>query len=79
MESCECCGGERCGFELCRQIVIRAFFPQKGFDESSVGQFRDPGWKMLVPLTLFVIAMILFGLYSAPLTELFGDVAAGLL
>ncbi len=61
------------------QIVIRAFFPQKGFDESSVGQFRDPGWKMLVPLTLFVIAMILFGLYSAPLTELFGDVAAGLL
>ena len=61
------------------QIVIRAFFPQKGFDESSVGQFRDPGWKMLVPLTLFVIAIILFGLYSAPLTELFGDVAAGLL
>ena len=61
------------------QIAIRAFFPQKGFDENSVGQFRDPGWKMLVPLTLFVIAMILFGLYSAPLTELFGDVAAGLL
>lgn len=61
------------------QIVIRAFFPQKGFDVSTVEKYHDPSWKMLVPLSLFVIAIVVFGLYSQPLINLFSDVAYGLL
>jgi len=59
-------------------IVVRAFFPGKDFDDSSIKEFKDPNWKMLLPLFVFVFFIIAFGLYSQPLTDFFRDVAAGL-
>ena len=59
-------------------IVVRAFFPGKDFDDSSIKEFKDPNWKMLLPLFVFVFFIIVFGLYSQPLTDFFRDVAAGL-
>ncbi len=59
-------------------IVVRAFFPGKDFDDSSIKGFKDPNWKMLLPLFVFVFFIIAFGLYSQPLTDFFRDVAAGL-
>ena len=59
-------------------IVVRAFFPGKDFDDSSIKEFKDPNWKMLLPLFVFVFFTIAFGLYSQPLTDFFRDVAAGL-
>lgn len=59
-------------------IVIRAFFPAKDFDYSVWQGVKDPGWRMMLPLTLFVVAMFAFGLYSTPLIEYFFDVAVGL-
>ena len=59
-------------------IVVRAFFPGKDFDASSIKEFKDPNWKMLLPLFVFVFFIIAFGLYSQPLTDFFRDVAAGL-
>ena len=59
-------------------IVVRAFFPGKDFDDSSIKEFKDPNWKMLLPLFVFVFFIIAFGLYSQPLTDFFRYVAAGL-
>lgn len=59
-------------------IVVRAFFPGKDFDDSSIKEFKDPNWKMLLPLFVFVFFIIAFGLYSQPLTDFFRDVATGL-
>lgn len=59
-------------------IVVRAFFPGKDFDDSSIKEFKDPNWKMLLPLFVFVFFIIAFGLYSQPLTDFFRDVAARL-
>lgn len=58
-------------------IVVRAFFPEKGFDMSTLLGVTDPNWKMLIPLFIFTLDIILFGLWSAPLVNFFADVAAG--
>lgn len=58
-------------------IVVRAFFPEKGFDMSTLSGVTDPNWKMLIPLFIFTLDIILFGLWSAPLVNFFTDVAAG--
>ena len=39
----------------------------------------DPGWQMKVPMVLFAILIIVFGLYSKPLMTFFTWVANGLL
>lgn len=59
-------------------IVVRAFFPGKDFDYSTLQDVKDPNWKMLVPLFVFTFFIILFGVYSQPLVNFFYDVAAGL-
>ena len=59
-------------------IVVRAFFPEKGFDDSQIKENKDPNWKMLLPLFVFVFFIVAVGLYSQPLTDFFRDVAAGL-
>lgn len=58
-------------------IVVRAFFPGKGFDYSSISDACDPNWKMLLPLFVFTVFIILFGVYSQPLVDFFMNVAAG--
>lgn len=58
-------------------IVIRAFFPAIGFDFDTIKDVKDPNWLMILPLFLFVIAIIFFGLHSAPIVSIFTDVANG--
>ncbi len=58
-------------------ISFRAFCPGRDFDRSTVDGFCDPGWRMRVPLVIFVIVLFLFGLHSAPLVELFTTIASG--
>lgn len=57
-------------------ISVRAFFPGKNFDYSAVKDAQDPGWMMLLPLTLFVIAMFYFGLHSGPVIQALESIAA---
>lgn len=59
-------------------IVIRAFFPEKDFDNSAIKEYRDPNWKMMVPLAVFTLLIIAFGLYSAPVINFLKGVANGL-
>ncbi|MDO5538543.1 MAG: proton-conducting transporter membrane subunit [Eubacteriales bacterium] len=58
-------------------IVVRAFFPGKDFDYSTLEGIKDPTWKMCLPLCLFAVGIVCLGLFSAPLVSFFGDVAAG--
>ena len=58
-------------------IVIRAFFPSIDFDGSGLEGVKDPNWKMLVPLAVFAVMILVFGLCSAPMVRFFGDVAEG--
>ena len=55
------------------QVVVRAYFPEKNFDYSTVEKFSDPGWKMLVPFGIFIVCMFVFGLYSGPVVNLLSD------
>lgn len=57
-------------------IVVRAFFPGKGFDYSQLDGIKDPGWKMLLPLCLFVVAMFVFGIHSQPLVDILTDIVS---
>ena len=59
-------------------IVVRAFFPGKDFDYHTLDGIKDPNWKMLLPLFVFTIFIILFGVCSQPLVNFFQEVAAGL-
>ena len=59
-------------------IVVRAFFPVKEFDDTkSLEEEKDPNWKMLVPLFVFTIFIVIFGLFSGLIVDFFADVAAG--
>ena len=58
-------------------IVIRAFFPGRNFEISSLEGIKDPNWKMLGPLFIFTAFIIFFGLYSGPVTRFLTDVAGG--
>jgi len=58
-------------------IVVRAFFPAADFDYETIADVKDPNWKMLLPLFVFAVAIVGFGLCSEPFTELFSAVAHG--
>ncbi|MCM1162076.1 MAG: proton-conducting membrane transporter [Roseburia sp.] len=58
-------------------IIIRAFFPEAGFSYDSIKDVKDPGWLMMVPLWLFLIGMLCFGLHSGPVLDIFTNVATG--
>jgi multicomponent Na+:H+ antiporter subunit D len=61
-------------------IVMRAYFPSRAFDYSTLSEdICDPDWRMLLPLGLFVVGMVVFGVYSTPLVEFFTSVANGLI
>ncbi len=56
-------------------ISVRAFFPGKEFDYDTVSDAKDPGWMMLLPLVIFVVVIMLFGLHSQPFVEALQRVA----
>lgn len=60
-------------------VSIRAFFPGKDFDYSKVEGTEDPNWMMIVPLAIFCVLIVAFGVYSTPLIDLLAKVAEGIL
>lgn len=60
-------------------IVVRAFFPHKDFDYETIRDVEDPNWYMILPLAVFAVAIVYFGLHSAPIVDFFTDVANGVL
>ena len=60
-------------------IVVRAFLPTEGFNYETVSGYKDPNLKMLIPLCIFTVVTIVFGVYSGPFVQFFNMVANGLL
>lgn len=60
------------------QIVIRAYFPNNNFRMAAIEKVTDPGPCMLIPFVIFMILMVVFGIYSAPVTEYLMKVAGGM-
>lgn len=60
------------------QVVIRAYFPEKGFNYENVEKYHDPGWKMIVPFMVFIVTMFYFGLFSGDIVSLLTKVSEGL-
>lgn len=59
------------------QVVVRAYFPPKDFDSHLIDNFNDPGWRMLLPLGVFVVAMLVLGLFNQPLIDILTKVSLG--
>lgn len=59
-------------------IVVRAFFPEKDFDYKKIESVQDPNWYMILPLSVFCVAMICCGLFSTPIVGFLTDVASGI-
>lgn len=57
-------------------VVVRAFFPGKAFDYGTLEGIEDPSWMMLLPLGIFVIAMVVFGLHPEPVISALTDLAS---
>ncbi|MBP3398694.1 MAG: hypothetical protein J6K75_02935 [Erysipelotrichaceae bacterium] len=61
------------------EIVIKAFFPSKGFNTRHLREFKDPSWQMKTPLIVLSILMILIGLHSTELMNLLSKIAMNLM
>ena len=59
-------------------MVIRAYFPGNDFDYDTILKVKDPGPLMIIPLFIFVIFIICFGMYSQPVITFLSEVANGL-
>lgn len=58
-------------------IVVRAFFPGKDYDGGMDKNIKDPNWKMMLPLVVFSVCIVVFGLYSSPIVTFLSNVANG--
>ena len=58
------------------QILLRAYYPVENAEASL--EKCDPSWRMMVPLIIFALLMVFFGLYFEPLTDFIENVAGGL-
>ncbi len=59
-------------------IMMRAFFPPVGFHRGTISHIKDPGWKMCFPIILCAALTMILGVFSTPLVDFLGTVAAGL-
>ncbi len=56
-------------------IVVRAFFPGRDFNYKAMGNVEKTGWKMIVPLLVFVVVIFFFGLHSGPIIHMLEGIA----
>lgn len=58
-------------------IVVRAFLPGRDFNYAKVEGYSDPGIRMILPLVVFVVMIVIFGLCPTPFVAFFKKVACG--
>jgi len=59
------------------QVVIKAYFPEKDFDMTTIDKYHDPSIRMLLPFAIFVITMLILGLFPSKIIELLTMVSEG--
>ncbi len=57
-------------------ISVRAFFPGKNFEDAGLPDVGDPGWRMLMPLGIFAVVLLYFGLHSQPIVAFLNKVVS---
>lgn len=61
-------------------VIVPAYFRPINADQAALlGQSCDPGWRMKLPLALLCLAMVVLGVWSAPLMTFLRNVAGGVL
>lgn len=60
-------------------IVIRAYFPGKNFDCSSVEAVRDPGWRMKLSFIVLSVLCLALGLFAVPVAQFIAACTGGLI
>lgn len=59
-------------------VAIRAWFPDQGYDAAANEGITDPNWEMKLPLGIFAVTVLVFGLCSEPLMQILRLVAQGI-
>lgn len=57
-------------------IVLRAYFPRKGYAPAGRPEAGDPGLYMQIPLGIFALAAILLGIWAQPVARAIGRAVA---
>ena len=60
-------------------VIIRAYFPGRDFDITTLDGIKDPNWMMKLPLVLFAIVVVVLGVAITPLVDYFWQIAQGIL
>ena len=60
-------------------VSVRAFFPVKGTDLWENTQLSDPGWRMMLPIVIFTILDIVFGVLPGPVMGFLNQVSRGVM
>ncbi len=59
-------------------VAVRAFFPDREADTASLASYTDPSWQMLLPLGVFSVVTVLFGVCAGPVLSALEGIAQGL-
>ena len=54
---------------------MRAFEPGNDFNDERIKEYKDPNILMLLPLVIFTIMIVVFGLHSQPFVDYFMQIA----
>ena len=64
-------------------LTVDGFFPGRGFDKGEiqerVGAFREPDWRMVLPIGIFTAGALLFGCFPGGLMNFLGKIASDVL
>ncbi|MBO6163820.1 MAG: proton-conducting membrane transporter [Lachnospiraceae bacterium] len=60
-------------------IAIRAFFPEKGSNWGAMREFTDPNLCMTIPLSVFSLVTVFFGVHSGQILRLLEQISRGVM
>ena len=59
-------------------VIVRGFFPARDVDMGELKAYGDPSWQMILPLAVFSVVTVMFGVWATPILEKLWTVAQGL-
>ena len=59
-------------------VIVRGFFPARDVDMGELKAYGDPSWQMILPLAVFSVVTVMFGVWATPILEKLWIVAQGL-
>lgn len=56
-------------------IIIRAFFPKNNSACENINACHDPGWKMMLPISLLTLCTLVLGIFWEPIISVINEVS----